>query len=128
MYIQNQGITQTIIQENHHRPKINQIKWDADYDGHNANIVIQDNQHNQVFARLDNNDLTRMLNHDSVNIPIDKRLHTDFGMPPKHKYKYKYKYKHSHRRPNKNKHFNTRHTVKRRLSTPRSSQQFIAHK
>ena len=41
-YIKNQGITKTIIHDNNHN-HINQVKWDADYDGDIANLSIDTN-------------------------------------------------------------------------------------
>jgi hypothetical protein len=79
-YIKNRGLTQTIIHENN-RNQFNEINWDADYDGNNANISVTSNtdgnkQHFDVT--LDNDDLANILNIPSVNIPLDKRLQMDF--------------------------------------------------
>ena len=38
-YIKNRGITQTLINNNNQK-QFNQINWDADYDGQNANISV----------------------------------------------------------------------------------------
>jgi hypothetical protein len=38
-YIKNRGSTKTIIHDNNQN-NINQINWDADYDGQNANISL----------------------------------------------------------------------------------------
>ena len=38
-YIKNRGITQTLINNNSQK-QFNQINWDADYDGQNANISV----------------------------------------------------------------------------------------
>ena len=79
-YIKNRGTTKTIIHDNNHN-HINQINWDADYDGDIANISIQteaNGKSNNYNIKLDNNDLANILNIESVNMPIDKRLKMDF--------------------------------------------------
>jgi hypothetical protein len=80
-YIKNRGITQTIILDNNHN-QINQMNWDAHYDGDIANISIdtETNGKSKHFdIKLDNNDLANLLNVQSVNTPIDKRLQMDFN-------------------------------------------------
>lgn len=82
-YIKNSGMTKTIILDNNHN-HINQINWDADYDGDMANISIDSNSNGKskhFDIKLDNNDLANLLNVQSVNIPIDRRLKMDFGEP-----------------------------------------------
>ena len=79
-YIKNRGMTKTIILDNNHN-HVNQINWDADYDGDKANISIDadSNGKSKHFEiKLDNNDLANLLNIQSVNIPIHKRLKKDF--------------------------------------------------
>lgn len=87
-FIKNRGMSQTVIlnNNNHNRNteinQINQINWDADYDGNIANISIDtdSNGNSKHFdIKLDNNDLDKILNIDSVNIPVDKRLQNDFN-------------------------------------------------
>jgi hypothetical protein len=80
-YIKNRGITQTLVNNNNQK-QFNQINWDADYDGQNANISVTsdtDGNKNHFDIRLDNEDLANMLNIPSVSTPIDKRLQMDFG-------------------------------------------------
>jgi hypothetical protein len=82
-YIKNQGITKTIIHSNNHN-HVNQTKWDADYDGDIANISINSNtdgHHKHLNISLDNEDLANLLNIQSVDMPIDKRLKMDFREP-----------------------------------------------
>lgn len=82
-YIKNQGITKTIIHDNN-RNHVNQINWDVDYDGDIANLSINtntDGKHEHFDLSLDNQDLANILNIQSVNIPIDKRLKMDFQEP-----------------------------------------------
>jgi len=82
-YIKNQGITKTIIHSNNHN-HINQTKWDAVYDGDIANISINSNtdgHHKHLNISLDNEDLANLLNIQTVDMPIDKRLKIDFREP-----------------------------------------------
>jgi hypothetical protein len=79
-YIKNRGITQTLVNNNNQK-QFNQINWDADYDGQNANISVTsdtDGNKNHFDIKLDNEDLANMLNIPSVSTPIDKRLQMDF--------------------------------------------------
>lgn len=79
-YIKNRGTTKTIIHDNNHN-RINEINWDADYDGDIANISVdtESNGKKKHFnIKLDNDDLANLLNIQSVNIPINQRLKMDF--------------------------------------------------
>ena len=65
------------------KPHVNEMHWDADYDGEKANISvdIHDNhlkspKHYEV--QLNNDDLAEMLSVPSVNMPLEKRLKRDF--------------------------------------------------
>ena len=79
-YIQNKGLMQTIL-HNKRREQVNEIQWDATYDGEEANILLSSNtdgakQH--YGFRLDNHDLETMLNIPSVDMPLHARLQKDF--------------------------------------------------
>ena len=79
-YIKNRGITQTIVHDKNQN-HFNEINWDADYDGKLANISINSNNDgsiDQVKLTLDNKDLANILNIQSVDMPLDKRLMMDF--------------------------------------------------
>lgn len=79
-YIKNRGITQTIIKDNGNN-HINQVNWDADYDGNIANVSLDSNTNGNkehYVLKLNNDDLANMLNMSSVNTPIHKRLEMDF--------------------------------------------------
>ena len=79
-YIQNRGITQTII-HNNKRSKVNEIKWNANYDGETANISVSsdtDGNKKHYEIELDDQDLAAILNVQSVNMPIHQRLQKDF--------------------------------------------------
>lgn len=85
-YIKNIGKTKTIIYDNNHN-HINEINWDADYDGDVANLSLttnNDGKNEQFEVSLNNDDLAKILNYPSVNTPIHKRLEYDY-MNPKYK-------------------------------------------
>lgn len=82
-FIENKGVTQTLI-HNNNKSHINEVGWNADYDGNTANISVTTNsdgvkQH--YDATLDNLDLDKLLNISSVNIPLHERLAKDFSGP-----------------------------------------------
>jgi hypothetical protein len=82
-YIKNRGSTQMLIHENN-RNQFNEIKWDADYDGDVANISLTadvDGNKKHFYITLDNQDLAKILNVPTVNIPLEKRLEMDFEKP-----------------------------------------------
>jgi len=79
-YIKNKGYTKTII-HNKNKNKVNEINWNADYDGEDANIHFTTKTNGRkktVDIQLDNNDLANLLNIPSVNKPLHKRLKIDF--------------------------------------------------
>jgi hypothetical protein len=88
-FIKNRGSTKTIIHNsnssnNSHNDlnAVNEIKWDADYDGDVANISVTSDTNGQkkhFNITLDNNDLEHILNIPSVDMPIHKRLKMDFS-------------------------------------------------
>jgi hypothetical protein len=80
-YIKSKGISKTII-HNNNRNYVNEINWDADYDGDKANIVLDlnDNNSKQHYnIELDNENLAQILNIPSIDIPLEKRLTQDFN-------------------------------------------------
>ena len=79
-YIKNRGSTKTIIHDNHHN-NVNEMKWDADYDGDIAKVSLDlknNGKAKHYNIKLDNSDLAKILNINSVNLPLDKRLKRDF--------------------------------------------------
>jgi hypothetical protein len=79
-YIKNRGSTKTIIHDNHHN-NVNEMKWNANYDGDIAKISLDlknNGKAKHYNIKLDNSDLAKILNIDSVDLPIDKRLKRDF--------------------------------------------------
>jgi hypothetical protein len=82
-YIKNVGSTQTII-GNRCQNHVEKIDWDAGYDGDRAKILIKtnsDGDKEKYYFTLDNTDLANLFNIDSVNMPIHKRLKSDFKKP-----------------------------------------------
>jgi hypothetical protein len=79
-FIKNRGETTTLIHNNKHND-ISRINWDAEYDGDIANVSLDlnTNGRNEHFdIQLNNDDLADILNIQTVNSPIDKRLKYDF--------------------------------------------------
>lgn len=82
-YIKNRGTTKTLIYDNNYN-NVNEINWDADYDGEVANISLdlQNNgKHQHYDVKLNNNDLANILNVPTINLPLEKRLKNDFKNP-----------------------------------------------
>lgn len=80
-YIKNKGITKTIIHNNSDVAKVNEIKWDADYDGNMAhlNFDVNNDGRREIFnIQLDNNDLASILNIPTVQGSLEDRLERDF--------------------------------------------------
>jgi hypothetical protein len=83
-YIKNKGTTKTLFYDNNYN-NINEINWDADYDGKVANISIdlQNNgKHKYYDVKLNNEDLANILNIPSIEMPLEKRLKKDFNQAP----------------------------------------------
>jgi hypothetical protein len=79
-YIQNYGITKTLIKKNKKIVK-NEMKWVGNYDGTQANIklAIDDNGHKDtVQLQLNNDDLMNLLGVQPVAVPLEQRLINDF--------------------------------------------------
>jgi hypothetical protein len=79
-YIQNYGITKTLIKKNKKIVK-NEIKWVGNYDGNKANIKLafDDNGHkDEVNLQLNNDDLMNLLGVQPVELSLEQRLINDF--------------------------------------------------
>jgi len=79
-YIQNKGITQTVIQNDNYAGK-SEIKWDADYDGNIANIKVDTNDNkkkNKYRFQLNNSDLADLLSMPTVKNSLEYRLQSDY--------------------------------------------------
>lgn len=78
--IQNQGFTKTVLYNNN-KEKMSEIKWDANYDGKNAHVLLninKDGKKQKIDMNLDNSDLAQLLNIPSVSKPLEERLMLDF--------------------------------------------------
>lgn len=76
-YIKNMGSTQTFIKRPYEKERYNDIHWEADYDGDQANIRlnIDDNGNNaEVRANLNNDDLAQLLNIKPIRGDLVERL------------------------------------------------------
>ena len=81
IYIANKGANQTKIYNNPDNYKMNDIKWDANYDGKVADIKLDINNNGEkknVHFNLNNEDLAELLNVPSVGEDLQKRLKNDF--------------------------------------------------
>jgi len=80
-YIKNTGLTKTIV-GNNHKKQFEEVKWNAKYDGNKAKIQLKTNLNGKkkgYHYTLNNTDLANLLNMDTINIPIHKRLQNDFN-------------------------------------------------
>ena len=80
-YIKNKGKTKTLMYNNNHS-NVNELKWDADYDGKVANIsldLVNDGKRGHYDVKLTNKDIEDILNIPSVNMPLERRLQNDFN-------------------------------------------------
>jgi hypothetical protein len=80
-YIKSQGMSQTFIQQPGTNRKMNQINWDADYNGEIAklNLDVNTNGKKENFMlQLSKGDLENLLNIPSIDKSIEKRLEDDF--------------------------------------------------
>ena len=79
-YIENKGITKTIINKNGNKDE-NEIKWKANYDGKKADIKMNFSKNckkNKMHLQLNNSDLASILGVRPIPIPLEKRLASDF--------------------------------------------------
>jgi hypothetical protein len=79
--IQSKGMSQTISSVNGQQ-HVDQIKWDAEFDGKNADVsfdLMKDGKTGHFNVQLDNNALAKMLNIKTVNKPIERRLLSTFS-------------------------------------------------
>ena len=86
MILQNKGTTQTTLHHNNHTDT-SYMNWDAKHDGNNTNILLNINKNGMNTSydiELDNQDLAKILNIDSVKIPLHKRLLQDFDNSENH--------------------------------------------
>jgi hypothetical protein len=87
MLLNSRGKTRTITQHNGHRD-VNEINWDANYDGNAANVSfeIKDNgKRTHKNLHLTNENLASLLSVPSVEGSLDERLMKDFQLAEKRK-------------------------------------------
>jgi hypothetical protein len=91
-YIKNRGKTKTLMYDNH-RHNVNELKWDADYDGKVANVsldLLNNGKRGHYDVQLNNKDIADILNISSVNTPLERRLHNDYKSNNFNVYKLQY--------------------------------------
>jgi hypothetical protein len=79
-WIENAGFTETLYKENG-KKRHNTAKWDLKYDGDQAHIdfgLNNNGKKEQVHMHLTNDDIMKLLEMNSVPIPLEKRLTNDF--------------------------------------------------
>lgn len=79
MDIINTGTTTTIIDNK----KVNEITWDAHYDGKIADINLDlsnPGQKEHISMKLTNEDIMRLLDKPTINQSLDERLIKDFSL------------------------------------------------
>jgi hypothetical protein len=76
----NTGSTTTTI----NNTKVNEINWDAKYDGNEADINLEiyknGKEKENISLKLSNEELMHLLNKPSINQPVDQRLINDFSL------------------------------------------------
>ena len=80
-YIKNSGETTTYIHNKDRKTMRNKMKWKAKYDGENAHIHVDinnDGNKSKIHTSFTRDDLVRMLNIPSINVPLEKRLADDY--------------------------------------------------
>ena len=79
-FIKTKGVTKTII-HNNNKNYINELNWDADYDGEKANISLDIDENGtkgHLNMKMNNDELAELLNIPSESTMLDKRLYNDF--------------------------------------------------
>lgn len=79
-FIKTKGVTKTII-HNNNKNYINELNWDADYDGEKANISLDIDENGTkgyLNMKMNNDELAELLNIPSESTMLDKRLYNDF--------------------------------------------------
>ena len=79
-WIENTGFTETLYKENGKKSH-NSENWELKYDGDNAHIdfgLNKNGKKEQVHMNLTNDDIMKLLEINSVPIPLEKRLTNDF--------------------------------------------------
>jgi len=79
-FIKTKGVTKTII-HNNNKNYINELNWDADYDGEKANISLDIDENGtkgHLNMKMNNDELAELLNIPSESTMLDERLYNDF--------------------------------------------------
>ena len=84
-FINNKGVVQTRIQHNGQPEQVNEMKWNANYDGKKAIVkldTINKGKKKNYRINLNNKELAKLLSIPPVNMPLEDRLTNDFLQPP----------------------------------------------
>jgi hypothetical protein len=84
-FINNKGVIQTRFQHNNSPEQVNEMKWNANYDGKKAIVkldTINKGKKRNYRINLNNKELSKLLSIPPVNIPLEDRLTNDFLQPP----------------------------------------------
>jgi len=79
-FIKTKGVTKTLI-HNNNKNYINELNWDADYDGEKANISLDIDENGtkgHLNMKMNNDELAELLNIPSESSMLDERLYNDF--------------------------------------------------
>lgn len=74
------GVSKVMTEHNGEKHS-DEIKWDTDYDGNKANVLLNINKDGKKMHRtlqLSNDDIMQMLSIPSVKTPLETRLLQDF--------------------------------------------------
>lgn len=84
-FINNKGVIQTRFQHNNSPEQVNEMKWNANYDGKKAIVkldTINKGKKKNYRINLNNKELAKLLSIPPVNMPLEDRLTNDFLQPP----------------------------------------------
>lgn len=79
-WIENAGFTETLYKENG-KKRHNAVNWDLTYDGKKAHVdfgLDNNGKKEQVHMNLTNSDIMKLLEMNSIPVPLEKRLTSDF--------------------------------------------------
>ena len=84
-FINNKGVIQTRFQHNNSPEQVNEMKWNANYDGKKAIVkldTINKGKKKNYRINLNNKELGKLLSIPPINMPLEDRLRNDFLQPP----------------------------------------------
>ena len=114
IFIKNKGLTQTSVSGINTQKTINELKWDAKYDGQKADIKVDYNNNGvkrKYELELNNNDINKILNianskNGSSNTKLYERIQNDFPTIIKRKKTYNSTHSSSSKKTKRNRNIN----------------------